>query len=41
MDPERNVALAVAFLGKPNGAGERPITLTGCLYAIFMAGYKK
>ena len=29
----------VALLGKPNGAGERPITLTGCLYAIFIAGY--
>ena len=30
----------VAFLGKPNGAGERPITLTGCPYAVYMARYK-
>ena len=27
--------------GKTNGVGERPITLTGCLYAIFMACYQK
>ena len=31
----------VALQGKPNGAGERPVTLTGCLYAIFMAGHQK
>ena len=31
----------VALLGKANGAGERPITLTGCLYAVYMASYKK
>ena len=30
----------VALLGKPNGAGERPITPIGCFYAIFMAGHK-
>ena len=30
----------VALLGKPNGAGERPITLTECLYAKNMASYK-
>ena len=30
----------VAFLGKPNGAGERPITPTGCPYAVYMARYK-
>ena len=28
----------VGLLGKPNGNGERPITLTECLYAIYMAG---
>ena len=30
----------VALLGKANGNGERPITLTECLYAIYMADCK-
>ena len=30
----------VALLGKPNGNGDRPITLTGRLYAVYMAGCK-
>ena len=30
----------VAFQRKPNGAGGRPITLAGCLYAMCMAGCK-
>ena len=28
-------------LGKPNAAGERPNTLTGCLYAIYLAAHQK
>ena len=30
----------VALLGKPSGHGERPITHTRCLFAIYMAGCK-
>ena len=32
--PTQKCVNVVALLGKPNGNGERLITLTGCLYAI-------
>ena len=38
--PYADVCQRVGLLGKPNGNGERPITLTECLYAIYMAGCK-
>ena len=37
--PTQMCTNVVALLGKPKGAGERPITLTGCLYAMYMAGH--
>ena len=36
--PTQRCVNVVALLGKPSGYGQRPTTLTGCLYAIYMAG---
>ena len=38
--PTQICVIVVALLGKPSGAGERLVTLTGCFHTIFMVGYK-
>ena len=37
--PVEICANVVALQGKPNGSGERLVTLIGCLDAVFMAGW--